>query len=323
MAIGTQAALQIYEPQFYGGMVERLMQATNAFGRASSGAIRLIPQIMSGQYLKESFFQQGVHVARRDPTSVAASTPTSLAQGEHVSVKLERRYEVMQTRDSMRKIGQDPAAFSLIAGQQIGKEVVTDWLNTGIIALAAAIPSDADHEVDVSATDSLETDTLVSALRLFGDAAESIVCWLVHSHSRFNLLQSQITANITDVTGRIMRSGEGSEATLDRRLLVTDSPALVISGAPDKYISLGLTEGALQLLQSQEEDVLLETVGGLENLAGRLQGEYAFTAKVKGHSWDIGAGGANPDATALGTGANWSETAADVKSTAGVRILTL
>ena len=53
-----------------------------------------------------------------------------------------------------------------------------------------------------------------------------------------------------------------------------------------------------------------DLITGGQNLAMRIQGEYAYNIKIKGCRWNIGAGGANPTDAALATSANWVYTLA-------------
>jgi hypothetical protein len=65
-------------------------------------------------------------------------------------------------------------------------------------------------------------------------------------------------------------------------------------------------------------DIVLDDVTGLDVLIKRLQGEFAYNNGLKGYQWDVSSGGANPNATNVGTGAYWDVVASDNKNTAGV-----
>ena len=55
----------------------------------------------------------------------------------------------------------------------------------------------------------------------------------------------------------------------------------------------------------------------------RYQGEYAYNMKVKGFTWDVTNGGANPTAAAVATATNWDKTVADDKNIGGVQLVTV
>lgn len=320
MGIGKASDFVIYQEQFFGGMSEVLEQEANAFGAASQGAIQIVPQRLIGDYEKESFFKvvSGL-VTRRDTTSVATAADTALSQGEIVNVKVARKIgPVAQTMDAFRKIGKGNEEISFILGQQMGKAVALDYLNT---ALSAAVPAVAQvYDVDVSggAPGTITHTDMVSALAKFGDASGNVVCWVMHSKVYFDLMKQAIADKIYEVAGVTIYSA--TVASLNRPCLVTDSPALTMAGP--KYHTLGLVNGALVIKESEGRDIVSQIVTGLENLVVRLQGEYAFNLGIKGFTWDTAAGGANPTAGAIATATNWDKVATDDKSTAGVRLKT-
>ena len=76
------------------------------------------------------------------------------------------------------------------------------------------------------------------------------------------------------------------------------------------------------MTESEGRDVVNDTITGQENIIERVQGEHAFNLGLKGYAWDVPNGGANPDDTALELGTNWDLVATDIKSTAGVAVVT-
>ena len=73
----------------------------------------------------------------------------------------------------------------------------------------------------------------------------------------------------------------------------------------------------------EARNALLERVGGGEQITRRFQAEYAYNLEMKGFTWDIANGAANPTDSALGTSSNWDQTAASIKDTAAVMALSL
>lgn len=323
MATGDLDDFVVFQNEFFGGANEILAQNAAIFNKASANCIRIVPQILRGQFDSESFFTEIASlVTRRDPTVTAAGTATLLAQAQHNNPKVDRRFQVENTEDSFRKIAQDPGLMSFLVGQQVGKGISVDYVNTGLTGLAAAIPVDATHEITKAAAGLLTAAELVQALALFGDQSAQIACWVMHSKVWFDLVEHQIGVpgtEIVNLSAGLIVNG-GAPGTIGRPVVVTDDAALIITGAPDRYITMGITVDALRLVESEARSVLAERVGGLENIVARIQGELAFNVRVKGHSYSTA--GANPDLTALGTAGNWSEVATDLKNTAGVRITT-
>ncbi len=296
MAIGTKSDFIIYHEEFFGGLVEVLQQNADAFNQASNNAIRLVPMAHRGDYEKESFFKEiTALVSRRDPTSTAAATDAAFVQGEQVSVKLSRKIgPVANTLDSFRKIATDPSEFSFLLGQQYGQAVALDYLSSALTALVAAITNQSalnyDATGDTPAT--LTHTALVNGFSTFGDAHDRIVCLVMHSKPYFDLIKQSIADKVFEVAGATIYSG--TPATFGKPVIVTDDPALKTPGSPNTYSVLALVEGAADVYESEEREIASELVTGKENLVLRIQGEYAFTLRLKGYTWDVTNGGANP-----------------------------
>jgi hypothetical protein len=108
---------------------------------------------------------------------------------------------------------------------------------------------------------------------------------------------------------------------MGRPVFVTDSSALVDDVTVDKYYTLGLTAGAIQMtVDGQLAAPVIQEVTGIENLCLRVQAEADWFVGIKGYAYDYGNGGANPDDTALGTSTNWDLAASSIKHSAGVVI---
>lgn len=328
MAIAILSDFKIYDEQFFGGVSEVLAQNANGFNGASNNALRLIPRRLIGQYEKESFFQIISNlVARRDPTSTASATALKPTQAENIGVKLNRKIgPVDATLDSFKKLGlgeMSPEEFSALIGEQAGKAIAVDYINSGIRAIDAAIRGVAalNYDQTANATKTLTHTALVQGLAKFGDAAGQIVCWVMHSKAYFDLVGQAITDKIFEVGA--MAVMQGITPTLNRPVLVIDSPALVTTtSAGTTYNTLGLTENSLVMSESEDRSIVSEIVTGLENLVVRMQGEYALNVMCKGYQWDVANGGANPNDAALATATNWDKVATENKSTAGVAIKT-
>lgn len=325
MAIGKASDFKIYPEQIHAGLVETLMQNTAAFNQASRNAIRMVSNRIRGDYKYDTFFKDIASlVTRRDTTSVSAATDLALAQAELISVKLNRKIgPVANTLDSFRKIGSQANVDSLsfLIGTQVAKGMQADQLNSGLTAVRAALNSVAALKHTVASSGTLATADLVDGLSKFGDAANNVVIWVMHSKQYYDLVKSQIAANIDGVSNFNVASG--SPVTLNRPVLVTDSDSLKVTtgtgtAAVTDYFCLGLTESGVILEDSEEELVHAELVTGLENLVVRLQGEFAYNLGLRGIQWDVANGGANPAAAALGTGSNWDKVATDNRSLPGV-----
>ncbi len=312
----TRSDFVIRDEEFYGGFAEILQQNVDAFNAASNGAIMLATARKKGDFEKESFFNYTAGLTRRRlTTSIADVADLTLTMGDHVRVKVNRGIgPVAATLDAWYKLGTDPGEMSLVVGRQTGIEVSADWLNTSIMAVVAALGN--VPLVTSTFANTPSHGNLVTTLSKFGDKAGRIAMWVMHSKSYFDLVGQAIVDKIFTIGALAIR--EGITPTLGIPTLVTDSPALVTTGAPDTYHILGLTQGAISVIESEERRMVSQLVTGKDNLIMRMQGEYAFNLGLKGFAYDEAAGGADPDDAALGAAANWDNIAADVKSLAGV-----
>lgn len=326
MAIGKASDMKVYDPRIQGGFIETLVQNTNVFNEASRGAIRLSNNFQSGDYNYEALFSNISNlISRRDNTSVSAATDLALSQAEEAAVKLNWKLgPVANTLDSFRKarggtFNEDE--FMFVVGQMAAKAAMVKQTNDAALAARAALNAQSDNKHTVASSGTMETSDLVDGLSKFGDAADRVEIWLMHSKVYFDLVKSQIAANIDGVSN--FNVAQGSPVTLNRPVLITDSDSLkVASGSPlvTDYYTLGLTADAVNVETSEGEIIHGEIVTGLENLAYRIQGEGAYTLGVKGFTWDVANGGANPNSTALGTGSNWDKVLSDKRDLAGVII---
>jgi len=329
MATGTASNFKIYNEYTHSGMVETLVQMSAAFNAASRGAIKLTSVSRRGDFDYESFFASTANlVTRRVNTgsaALAAVTDLALAQAEQIGVKLNRKIgPVANTIDSFKKIQHGPFnenALDFAIGVQAAKAMQIEQLNTALLALRVALNNQATNLYTVPSNGTLGTSGLVSGLAKYGDAADRIVVWVMHSKPYYDLVQNQITANIDGVSN--FNVGSATPITLNRPVLVTDSASLAVtSGSPavTDYYSFGLTAAALEVEDSEETTIARDIITGLENLIVRMQGEYAYNLKMKGFTWDATNGGANPSASAVGTASNWDAVMQSFKDFPGVVI---
>jgi hypothetical protein len=325
MADYLASNFKIYQEYLKSRAAETLQQQADVFNAAVNGAIVMRTLEKPGDYEYESFFKDIANlVTRRDNTSTSAASKLSMAQDEFVRVKLSRKIgPVDMARDAFRKwMGRFSATeFSGLLGQQIAAAQQLDMLNSVLLATRAALVNASSGAMmfTVSSNGTVTTPSLVDTLAKMGDRADRIVAWVMHSKVYYDLVKEQISQNITGVSNFNVQTG--TPVTLNRPVVVTDSDSLkVTSGSPavTDYYTLGLTASGALCEVTETEDVVVDDVTGLEVLMTRLQGEFAYNVGLKGFQWDVSNGGANPNATALGTGTNWDKVATDNKSLAGV-----
>lgn len=326
MAYGVEATFKIYDAEYQGGQFEVIAQNVNAFNAASRGAIALVPREIKGDYEKEAFFQDisSTLISRRDLTGTDTVAGQDLTQAEIVRVKVSRKIgPIEKAVAAWRKIGMTGQQMSFMLGQMVAKAKLADYLNTGLLAVEAAIEgvgATLNHDCTGLSTKTLNVAALVGGLKLFGDRGEDIVAWVMHSKPYYDLMSEQTGILVSNVAG--ITIAQGTVQSLGRPIIYTDSSALTDANgsATDTYNVLGLTAGALGLIESESEILEVQTITGYEQLFYRIQGEHGFNVGVKGFAYDAANGGANPLDATIGTTDYWDQVATSIKDCAGVRI---
>lgn len=324
MATADYRDFKIYDDQFQGGVYEKISQFIQGFNAASAGAIRMSTASILGHYRKESIFKliSGL-VSRRDIASTNDATAVKPAQDEIISVKLNGKIgPVDLTLDALSKIGSDEREMSFILGQMVGEAKIQYQINRAIMAVEAALETAASVDVTSETVKTMTHTHLVSGMAILGDQASRIVCLVMHSKAYFDLIKQSIADKVFEVAGATIYSG--TPVTFNRPVLVTDCPSLTDANgsATDTYNTLALVDGAVEVIDSEEDKMVNTIVTGKENLIMRLQGEFAFNLGVKGHKWDTTNGGVNPTDTAIATASNWDQVVSSIKDAAGARLVT-
>jgi hypothetical protein len=328
MAITLPTDMKVYNDQIRNAYVERIAKAIIGFVERARGAIIIEDATVPGDYIKESFFKfpSGL-VTRRIATGTGADsdvTPVTIEQGENVAVKLQRKIGPVQITDaSLKAILRTPQEFGLAVGEMAADGVMGQMIADGLMAAVAALnrsPYVEDVSGDTSST--LSRSAMATALALMGDHAKDVVCWVMHSKPYFDLVGKDLDVStaLEGVAPGVALYG-ADPATLGRPCLVIDDASLTSDETVDKYFTLGLTPGALHLsADSQFSDLLITRVGGKENLTTLIQGERDWALKLKGFTYNVAGGGANPADAALATATNWTASSSSAKHRAGVCI---
>jgi hypothetical protein len=263
-------------------------------------------------------------VSRQDQTSISGATSLKLQQGEIANVKLNRKIgPVDWARSAFLKPGLDDNAFRVVAGNQSADAATQEMLSSGLAAAVGALAGQAASKV--TASGGMATVELVNALAKLGDAASRISVWVMHSAKYYELVKEQaFTTKIEGIANFNVQTG--TPVTLNRPVLVTDDPSLVIttgsgSSAVTTYQTLGLTNSGIVIEDTEGEYVSFQEVLGLEQILRRMQGEYAYNLGLKGFTWDVANGGKNPVASALATASNWDTAYTSEKDRAGVVVV--
>lgn len=320
MATGVYTDMKVYNEQYQSGIVEAIAQALTAFGPATMNTLLLETALSTGHYKYNAMFNRLGTLTERRPLTDAAQTPTTLTQIENISVKLNRRVkEIQMTGDSWRKIGKTPQEMSYIIGKMVGDDRVQEYLNTVIGALAYGLANQATNYLDVTAetTLTMTATNLNTGLAKMGDARSQVKFLIMHSKVYGDLIAQAISDKVYEEAGMVVYGG--APGTFGRPVLVTDSDNLVTTdGTNVAYYTLGLTEAAAVIEDSETTDVLFDQVGGRNNINYRFQEDYAYNLGLKGFQWDVTNGGVNPSDAAVKTGSNWDMVVTSYKNLGGI-----
>ena len=320
MATTLPSDMKIYEAQFQTGLTETLQQNVEAFNAASNGGIVLRSTEVKGNFEQSAFFKSIASlITRQDITSDSALTPTKIAQDENVAVKLHRKMATDLTYKAAKLAGIDMDAMIFAHGQQFAKAMMNEMLNSALLAARVALANQADVTKDVTGETNKSVDHkyLLQTLAKFGDANDKISCWVMHSQQYFDLAVASISNDVVNIADGVIRRVD--VPGLGRPVLITDSDSLIATAdTPDSYFVLGLSQGGIDVNESEGINQIIDQVTGLEQLVLRVQAEYGYNVGVKGFKYDIANGGANPSAGTLGTASNWDKVATDKKDLAGV-----
>jgi len=291
-----------------------LEQNVDGFNASSNGTITLGSQAIENDFADESFIKAlsaTQLVKHRDYTATGSVTPEKLVEDAINTVKLSRRYGPFSTTyDAWNRSNRTVETFSLAIGKQLGVAIAADMLNTVLKAGVAGVEATQAAVGNPAAV--FDYKNIVDGLATMGDKAGQIRLLVMHSNTYFSVVDKGLSMNALDSVGG-MTIREGGIYSLGLPVLVTDSASL--DAGSGVFNVLGLTEGALKAIESDEtimkaQDVLLN-----ENLERVIQGEGSYNVGVKGCRFDDTKH--NPADADLGTKANWTYKFADVKSGAG------
>jgi hypothetical protein len=311
--------LQVFSEYAYSAMTEVQDQAILKFNEASQGCIILRSAANQGDYSDVAFWKKisGL-VRRRNAYGSGAVSEKVLEHLLDTSVKVAAGTPPVRIDPGMMKwIQRSPEEAGATVGQQLAQDSMADMLNTGCLVGRVAISNVAAVTHDISAVGAGLTTlgTLNAATAKFGDRAQALQAWLMHSKPLFDIYGEALTnANQLFVFGNVQVRQDG----FGRIFVVTDSPNLVVAGAPTKYHTLGLTAGALVVEQNNDFTDNVDTENGDENITRTYQAEWTYNVGIKGWAWDKVAGGPSPNDAAIGGTANWDRYSTSVKDLAGV-----
>ncbi|ERO65295.1 major capsid protein [Pseudomonas piscis] len=312
--------MQVFNQYIMPATLETLDQMTAAFNAASNGAIIISAEGFTGDFLQESFFQTLAAAQRRvDRYAANGAAPiTDLTELKNSSVKIAGGFGPIRYEPAQMSWLQRPTVQGIeVASRAFAEILLKDELNTAIAALVAAITAQSAAVNDVSATAGITQAGLNNAHAKFGDASQSLVAQVMQG-TTWHKLVGQAIANSTNlfVAGNVRVVD-----ILGKVTVVTDAPALMQAGTPNKEIILSLVSGAALVHDNRDQVSNVDTSNGKERIETTIQVDYSFGLGLKGYTWDQTNGGKSPTDAEIATGTNWDKTATSIKHTAGVALI--
>lgn len=314
----SQSDMVIFDDFFQPAIYETLSQMVDSFNAASGGTIQLVTASNIGDYLSNSFYD-ALQSTRRRVDRYAANAPvanTNLSATEHVAVKVAGGFGPIAYEPAQMTWLRKPTAEAIeVISRQFAEAVLQDQLNTAILCAVTAIENQVDATVDVSGGASITQSVLNSSHAKFGDMSQMLDASIMTG----SMAHTLIGQSLTNTEQLFVASNVTVLNILGKIIVVTDAPALLdTTPAPDQDKVLSLVSGGVVIRDPADPITNIQTNNGGERIETTVQMDYDFTVDLKGYAWDKAAGGASPDDTDLGTGANWDRDVSNVKQTAGV-----
>lgn len=324
--------LKVFSEFLYQAQTEILAQQIDLFNEASKGAIVLGTDARIGDFYSKISFARvsGGLVRRRNAYGTGDVDPKNMSMLEDVLVKVASGTPPIEMNPGQwRWIQEQPEEAAFQMAQQLSVDTMADMLNTAVGTAAAAMQNNSDVLTDVSGISVVTTPgefagpvssliNMNSAQAKFGDMQSRISVWVMHSKTINDLYNGALqNAQRLFTYGNVNLVGDA----FGRVFLVSDIPALVIPGSPNKYLTLGLVPGGIEIQQQNDFDDNWSELNGSENIKRTYQAEWSYMLGVKGYAWDKTAGGKSPTDASLMTGTNWTKYSTSDKDTAGVVML--
>ena len=309
--------MQVFNKYYQPAIIETLAYMVDKFNGASAGAIRLTTEGFEGDFIQNSFYS-ALHSAQRRVDRYASNgdaSATSLAQTKDSGVKIAGGFGPILFEPSQLGWLQKPTSEAIAAiSQNFAEAMLKDQLYSAIAALVAAIANQSTAKNDVSATAGISYTAINDAHAKFGDHSGNIVANVMTG----SVYHKLIGLNLTNAQNLFQMNNVTVVDILGKSVIVTDAPALYVSGTPNKQYVLGLVDSAAMVYDGGDIVTNIETSNGKERIETTFQADYTFGLALKGYTWDTANGDKSPTDAEIATGSNWDKTATDIKHTAGV-----
>tara|TARA_R110002051_G_C8733359_1_gene498165 strand:+ start:558 stop:1538 length:981 start_codon:yes stop_codon:yes gene_type:complete len=316
----SNANMVIYNEQIRLRTIELIGQDLQKFNAASGNTIILSADGFTGDFSKASFAATLASAQRRVNRGGAntAQSSTNYNEKEVVGVKVAGGFgPVLFEPSQMTYLLSNPEEAINNIAQGFADALLADQLNTGVGCAVAAIENQAGLVNDVSAltagAGALTQSALNGSHAKFGDMSQMLRADIMTGAAYHKLLEKGLQNG-----EELFNSGNVTiQSILGKIFVVSDIPALLEAGTPNKTKVLSLVDRGIIIDNTSDIVTNLETTNGKKRIETTWQADYTFGAKLKGYAWDIANGGASPDDAALFTGSNWGSVMSSPKHTAG------
>lgn len=296
---------------------EKLGQQIEKFNAASNNTLQLSSDGFSGDFFERSFYNSLAASRRRVDRYAAngAVSATALAQSKAVEVKVAGGFgPIIFEPSQMAWISSNPAEALNVISNSMTEAILQDQINSAIAALVAAISNQSTAKNDVSGSSAVTQIALNNTDAKFGDSSSLLVARIMRGATYHKLIgQNLVNASTLFNSGNVTVVD-----VLGKPVVVTDAPSLYVAGTPNKEIVLTLVSGAIVIGGTSDLITNVDTTNGKERIETTFQGDYTFTMKMLGYSWDTTNGGKSPTDAEIATGTNWDLFVTDIKHSAGV-----
>jgi len=309
--------LKVFSQYIKEATIETVAQEIDKFNSASRGAIILSATGFDGDYLQETMFAS-LHTAQRRVDRYGTNdtqASTALSEIQKNSVKVGGGFgPILWEPAQFAWMQQNEAAAIEAISRNLAEAILKDQLNTGIASAVAAIANVAGLVNDVSSSANISYSAINGAHAKMGDRSSAILIDIMDGIAYHKLIGDNITN-----ANRLFTAGNVTivEGVL-RPIVVTDAPALFVSGTPDKSKILSLVSGGIAISDAGSLVTNIEQSNGKKRIETTMQADYDFGVGIKGFAWDTVNGGKSPTDAELATGTNWDMYVSSVKDTAGV-----
>lgn len=311
----------VFDKYYIPATIETLGQMVDKFNGASNGAIQLTSEGFEGDFFANAFYS-ALQASRRRVDMYASNdavSSTALAQVKENGVKVAGGFgPIVFEPAQMNWINAASADAIEAISRMMAEAIIQDQLNTSIASLAAAIGNQSTATNDVSAgadgAGALTYVAMNNAHAKFGDNSQNLVAQVMTGAAYHKL----VGVNLANAVNLFQASGVLVVDILGKPVIVTDAPALYVTGTPNKLKVLSLASGAATIYDGSQPIINVDTTNNKIRIETTLQADYNFGVALKGYSWDTANGGKSPSDAELATGSNWDKVATDIKHTAGV-----